>query len=147
MSTLLRNVEADLAAPVAEWPFEAVLAVLERGGITLWSRLATQIRADPWGPVARKVEEALEIAHPYGVEPLLRAIVSSSRAQREQAERQEVVARIRGAIAASGLTRAQFAERIGTSASRLSTYATGRVVPSAAMLIRIEELGRAAAQR
>ena len=44
------------------------------------------------------------------------------------------------AIERSGLTAAQFAEVAGTSASRLSTYATGRVTPSAAMLVRIERL-------
>jgi transcriptional regulator with XRE-family HTH domain len=40
-------------------------------------------------------------------------------------------------MAASGLSRAEFAARIGTSPSRLSTYATGKVVPSAAMLVRM----------
>jgi transcriptional regulator with XRE-family HTH domain len=33
---------------------------------------------------------------------------------------------------------AEFAKNIGTSASRLSTYASGQVVPSATMLVRIE---------
>jgi len=36
---------------------------------------------------------------------------------------------------------AAFATQVGTSASRLSTYATGRVTPSAAMLVRIEAFG------
>ena len=44
------------------------------------------------------------------------------------------------AITRSGLTAAQFADLVGTSASRLSTDATGRVTPSAAMLVRIERL-------
>ena len=41
-------------------------------------------------------------------------------------------------VARSGSTQARFAERIGTSASRLSTDASGKVTPSAAMLLRIE---------
>ena len=36
---------------------------------------------------------------------------------------------------------AEFAAGVGTSASRLSTYATGKVTPSAAMLLRIEAHG------
>lgn len=40
-------------------------------------------------------------------------------------------------IRESGLSRAEFASRIGTSSSRLSTYATGRVTPSAALLVRM----------
>jgi transcriptional regulator with XRE-family HTH domain len=45
---------------------------------------------------------------------------------------------VRHAIESSGLTAADFAASIGTSASRLSTYANGKVIPSAAMLLRIE---------
>ncbi|MFM9125265.1 MAG: helix-turn-helix domain-containing protein [Actinomycetota bacterium] len=45
---------------------------------------------------------------------------------------------MRAAIAASGMTAAAFADAIGTSPSRLSTYASGRVVPSAALRVRRE---------
>jgi transcriptional regulator with XRE-family HTH domain len=37
----------------------------------------------------------------------------------------------------SRLSRAEFASRIGTSPSRLSTYVTGKVTPSAALLVRM----------
>jgi transcriptional regulator with XRE-family HTH domain len=40
----------------------------------------------------------------------------------------------------SGLSRAAFASRIGTSASRLSTYSSGKVIPSATLLLRIRRL-------
>ncbi len=36
---------------------------------------------------------------------------------------------------------AEFASRIGTSTSRLSTYAAGKVTPSAALMLRIRRLG------
>jgi transcriptional regulator with XRE-family HTH domain len=58
-----------------------------------------------------------------------------------------VAAKVRAAIAKSGLTSAQFAELIGTSASRLSTYGTGAVVPSAQMLVRIESVAAANSAR
>lgn len=50
--------------------------------------------------------------------------------------------RVRDAVTASGMSAAAFAAEVGTSASRLSTYATGRVTPSAAMLLRIERIAR-----
>ncbi len=138
MSTPLRNVDADFDEPVEQWPFEAVLTAVDRGEVTLWSRLIAGIRADPWGPVTDCVRQALEIAEPYGVAPLMRAVISDAVRDAEQLERQQVAQRVREAVAASGLTQAQFARRMGTSASRLSSYANGHVVPGATMLLRIE---------
>ena len=56
MSVRLRNILANLDDPVSDWPFEAVLTVLERGGLKDWARLATEIEQHPWGEVARQVE-------------------------------------------------------------------------------------------
>lgn len=66
-----------------------------------------------------------------------------ARAARALDERDEVARRVRAAIHASGLDRATFAERIGTSTSRLSSYATGRVAPSPTLLVRMERLSAA----
>lgn len=57
------------------------------------------------------------------------------------ADRSEVAARVRAAVERSGLTDGQFASLVGTSASRLSTYLSAKVTPSAAMLVRIERAG------
>ena len=40
----------------------------------------------------------------------------------------------------SGLSRADFGSQIGTSASRLSTYASGKVTPPATLMLRIRQL-------
>jgi transcriptional regulator with XRE-family HTH domain len=61
-------------------------------------------------------------------------------ARAERQERQEVAAEIRRAIDQSGLSRTEFASRIGTSASRLSTYVAGKVAPSATLMVRIRRL-------
>jgi transcriptional regulator with XRE-family HTH domain len=53
-------------------------------------------------------------------------------------EVKEVTDRVKAAQQASGLTVGQFATVVGTSRSRMSTYLSGRVMPSAAMLVRIE---------
>jgi transcriptional regulator with XRE-family HTH domain len=47
---------------------------------------------------------------------------------------------VRNAVARSGLSKAQFAARIGTSPSRLSTYLNGKVTPSAALMVRVRRL-------
>ncbi len=48
-----------------------------------------------------------------------------ARQKAESGERVVVAERVRALIAASGLSQLEFASRIGTSRSRLSTYGTG----------------------
>lgn len=146
MTVKLRNVDVDPASAVSGWPFEAVLAALERGGLTEWRRLAAEVRDDPWGPVSRKIEQALDVAEPEGVTPLMREIISRARDSAVQSERRAVARQVTGAIERSGLGRAAFAAAIGTSPSRLSTYESGRVVPSAALLIRMNRVADRAAR-
>lgn len=56
MTTALkfRNITASPEDPVETWPFEGVLAAVERGTLPDWRRLARAIQADPWGPVLSK---------------------------------------------------------------------------------------------
>lgn len=141
MSIGFRNVEGTPELPIGQWPYEALVATIERGTLSDWLPIIAAIRAAPWGDVARQIEHYLGYAAPYGVGPLLRRTIHQARADCERAERQEVAARIRRAVTRSGLSRAEFARAIGTSRSRLSTYCSGSVVPSAALLVRIERLG------
>jgi len=73
-----------------------------------------------------------------GVGALFRLAVDRARDNADRSDREEVATRVRDAVKRSGLTKARFAEHVGTSASRLSTYLSGKVTPSAAMLLRIE---------
>jgi DNA-binding transcriptional regulator YiaG len=132
-----RNVAASPEDPVSEWPIEAIQAALERGGLEHWRRLAAEIRREPWGPVSRRVEEILTYTRPYGVADAMARVISRARELAEEAERKEVAAEIDSLVRASGLSRTEFASCIGTSSSRLSTYATGKVTPSAALLVRM----------
>jgi hypothetical protein len=144
VSTLaFRNVAVSPDDPVSEWPLEAVQAALERGGLADWRRLTAAIATDPWGSVARRVEEVLSYSRPYGVAPAFEKAISLVREAAEVAERETVAAEIGGLVRESGLSRAEFASLVGTSASRLSTYIGGKVTPSAALLVRM----RRAAQR
>jgi DNA-binding transcriptional regulator YiaG len=136
----LRNVNASPEDPVGKWPTEAVQTALERGGLSHWKRLANAIRIEPWGPVARRVEEVLTHSRPYGVAKAMERVISSSREEAEAGERKAVADEVNRLVRKSKLSRAEFASRIGTSASRLSTYATGKVMPSAALVVRMRRV-------
>jgi DNA-binding transcriptional regulator YiaG len=135
-----RNVDASPEDPVSEWPLEAIQTALERGGLSHWRQLADGVRTQPWGPVARKVEEVLTYSHPYGVALTMERAITRARETTEAAERETVAADVERLVRASGLSRTEFASRIGTSTSRLSTYATGKVTPSAALMHRMRRL-------
>jgi len=140
MSLRFRHLDVSPDAPVASWPTEGVLAAVERGLLGDWRRIMGAVRDDPWGPVARRLEDALTVSQPYGTAVLLRRALARCRAEAAAAERAEVARRVRGLLEASGLGRADFAEAIGTSASRLSTYLNGKVAPSSTLLVRMERV-------
>lgn len=138
MTVAFRNVEASPSDPVATWPYEGLVICIERGLVADWRPVIEELRRSPWGRTARRVEAYLGYAEPSATTRLFALILERARADAEADERAEVAARVRSAIDASGLTAAAFADAIGTSPSRLSTYASGRVVPSAALLLRME---------
>lgn len=137
MALAFRNVDVSPDDPVVEWPLEAIQAALERGGLSHWQRLASAIREQPWGAVARGVEEVLTYSRPYGVALAMERVIAGTRAAAEKEERESVAEEVKRLIEASGLSRAEFASRIGTSPSRLSTYTSGKVTPSAALIVRM----------
>jgi DNA-binding transcriptional regulator YiaG len=140
MSVAFRNVDVPPDADVDEWPYEALVTVIERGTIGDWARVTGEMRRDPWGPVTRQVEQYLSYAQPWGVGPLLQRAITAARHAAESAERAEVAAEVRALVEQSGLSATELASRIGTSRTRLSTYRTGRVTPSAALLVRMRRV-------
>lgn len=142
MTLAFRHVDVPPGTPVESWPYEAIVTAIERGTLTDWVTLVRAINADPWGPVARQIEDYLSYESPYGVGPLLTRAIERARRTADAAERAEVATEVAGLIAASGLTVAELASRIGTSRSRLSTYRSGTVTPSAAMMVRLRNAVR-----
>lgn len=138
MTVRFRNV--DVPQSVRDWPYEAITTTIERGTIGDWVVLTREIGRDPWGAVARQVEDYLEYADEQGVAALFRRRISAARAAAKRAERDQVAERVRDLVSASGLMQEQFAQAIGTSRTRLSTYRTGKVTPSAALLLRMERV-------
>src|SRR5271165_3638634 len=139
-ASMFRNIDASPDDPVETWPFEGILAAVERGTLPDWRRLATAIRADPWGPVAQQVLEAIRLSRPYGTAELLEGVVARARELAVDSERADVASEVRDLVGRSGLSKQDFAERIGTSRSRLSTYMSGKVVPSAALMVRMRRV-------
>lgn len=137
MALAFRNLDIRPDAPVETWPTEAVRTALERGDLDVWHRMASAIDLDPWGRTARRIEEVLRADRPYGIAEAMEAVIARARGRAERRERELVAGEIRSALERSGMTAAAFAERIGTSPSRLSTYLSGRVTPSATLLVRI----------
>jgi hypothetical protein len=144
MTVTFRNVDVEPGTEVSDLPYEALVTIIDRGLVPDWRPIFAEMRRSPWGRVARRVEHYLGYREPDSVSTLFRLALDRARADAETTERAEVAGRIRDAIVRSGLSAEAFARLIGTSASRLSTYANGRVVPSAAMLIRIERMGQSA---
>ncbi len=138
MPVAFRNVDASPTDDVRTWPYEALVAVIDRGLVQDWQPIFVELRRSPWGKVARRMEHYLSYREPDGVSTLFALAIERSRIDTDSADRAEVAARVREAVAGSGLTNGQFARLVGTSASRLSTYLSGQVTPSAAMLLRIE---------
>jgi hypothetical protein len=139
LTAAFRNVEVR-SGDVEAWPYEAIVTAIERGTIGDWARLGRAIGVSPWGQVARQVEEYLSYADEPGVASLLRRRISGARVEREHAEREEVAARVKEYVARSGLSREEFARLVGTSRPRLSTYCSGKVTPSAAMMLRMSRV-------
>lgn len=135
-----RNVNVAPGAPVQLWPYEALVATLERGTVGGWVPVTRAIRDDRFGVVAQQVQEYLGYAWPYGLAPLLERAIVRARAAQEQDERAAVAAEVTELVQRSGLSAAELARRLGTSRSRLSTYRHGRVTPSAAFLVRLRKL-------
>ena len=101
MTTALRfrNIDASPDDPVETWPFEGILAAVERGTLPDWRRLASAFRADPWGPVAHQVLEAVHLSRPYGTTELLEEVVTRARKLAADSERADVASEVQGLVA------------------------------------------------
>lgn len=123
---------------------EDLLEVFRSGDVVQWRRLVAASLAEPW---AGRTDAHLSLLDPEvrpGEFAGVRALADMARRMAEEDERRAVADHIRTTIAGTGLTQREFATLVGTSPSRLSTYVTGNVTPSAAMLLRINRMAKRA---
>lgn len=147
MALKFRNLDVTPEDPVSEWGFEGLLAAVDRGSLGDWRKVMGEVSRAPWGETAETLGQVLEVAEDSGVAEALRRAVQVARDQAAAQERAVVAARLRALVASSGLSDAAFARRLGTSASRLSTYLNGHVTPSAALMVRAEQVESSADSR
>lgn len=141
MSSLrFRNLDIDPSAPVAQWGVEGLLAAIDRGSLPDWRRIVSAINAEPWGPLASDLTAAIDLAEDRGVAATLGRGIDRAQQRAQNRAREEVSRRLAALVSESGFTAAEFAARLGTSPSRLSTYLSGKVMPSAALLVRAEAI-------
>jgi hypothetical protein len=126
--------------PVEFWPTSAIRAALDNDDLSVWQRIASAIKRDPFGRTARQVEEVLETAQPYGVSAALSEVLDKARAHLEATERAEVTHHVRLLLERSGLKPHEFASRIGVPLDEFTGWLDGIDCPSAPMMVRMRRL-------
>jgi hypothetical protein len=119
---------------------EQLRKILRQEGVNAWRGVLANISAHPWGPAASRLEA---LASEADLPDALRAIQACERVYRsrmEEDERVTISQEIRRLVRQSGRTQSEFARAVGTSASRLSTYVNGGVVPSSTMFLRMQRV-------
>lgn len=144
MNTRFRNVEFDRNAPIGTWPLEALSSLLERGDLSDYRLVVQAIQQSPWGAASRRVEQVLGWTQPYGVTQIMHRAIEKARSSHNAQEREWVTYQLRNALQQSGLNQAAFAQELGTSPTRFSTYLNGSVVPAATVIARAQSIAQRA---
>lgn len=115
--------------------------VLKEGSIVEWRRhFVHTVLDNPWSPAADDVAAYADGLGEHGT--AASRFLELYRRRFEDREREVVAREIKRMVRQSGISQRAFAQLIGTSPSRLSTYVNGGVTPSAAMLLRITRVAR-----
>jgi DNA-binding transcriptional regulator YiaG len=140
MTMQFRNLDFDQAAPLDEWPADAIETVIDRGSLSDWRELAAAIRSNPWGPAARTAETVTSWGEHYGIDTLMSNVIRHAREDVVSRGRAEYAEQIRAWRTQTGMTLRQFARAAGTSASRLSDYEHAKVAPTTDALARLRHV-------
>lgn len=140
MSVFFRNVDVDEDAPLDTWPPEAIEILFDRGNLSDWRRIAAAVAQDPWGPLARTVEEIAGLDTHYGVDRIMEGVLQRERERQTLAGRRRYADRLRNLRRSAGLSMRQLATAAGTSAARISDYENARVAPTTDVLARLEDV-------
>lgn len=144
MKTTLRfrNIDASPNDPVEKWGTEGILTALDRGTFHHWAQIVEAAK-DPNSAVAQELAEALEMCLRKSVVTWVNAQLEFKRATPES----RVAQQLRTLLIQSGLNQTEFADALGTSSSRMSTYLSAKVTPSASFMIRAQDLAEESVQK
>ncbi len=131
-----RNINVSAKSPVDEWGIEGLLTAIERGGVREWSRILRAADAAPDSEFRAELDEALALAEGGGTE-VIRLGISRMDASWEDRVQREA----RTAFRMADTTISDFAEQVGTSRSRMSTYLSGKTMPGAVLLLKMQDVG------
>ena len=140
MTVSYRNVDVDETAPLATWPAEAIEILVDRGNLSDWHRLAAALAEDPWGPLARTVEEIIALDCHYGVDRILERVLQRERQRCTLIGRRRYADHLRSLRRSAGLSMRELAAAAGTSAARISDYENARMSPTTDVLARLEDI-------
>lgn len=143
---LLRDIDHAGRSVDVESPEDFAL-LIKSGTIREWRATLALVAHAPWSPWAERLATLADEAGLPVVAGSLRACRRVYQLRLEDVERKTVAQEVRRRVALSGVSQRQFAAYVGTSPSRLSTYTTGKVMPSAAMLLRIQRASRVLYER
>jgi hypothetical protein len=143
---LVADLDPNHRAPLPESSDELKL-IVERRGADVWRRVLANLAANPWGQAERRLVDLARGADLVGPAMAIERCLTVCRERVAASERVAVANEVRRLVAVSGCTQRQFAQYVGTSAPRLSSYVTGSVTPSAAMMLRISRQSAALSKR
>jgi hypothetical protein len=146
IALLQEGIDLDLRLPVIRTRAELV-GLVGTGSILEWRHHLAMIAGSPWSPYPShliRLSRQAELPH---VAEVIDRFTEVCRERHKEREREQVAEEVRRAVSASGVTQQQFAHWVGTSPSRLSTYVSGTVTPSASMMLRMTRTSRLLQER
>ena len=108
-----------------------------------WRELLAPLAHTAWSDYADDLSARVADLADDWLSDLVAGCLGILRDQQADNERRMIAQRIRELVEGAGVTQGEFAEMVGTSRSRFSTYVNGRVTPSATMMLRITRTARA----
>jgi hypothetical protein len=134
-----RNITASPDDSVDRWGVEGLLIAIERGTAPDWSKvIKSTLASGPQSELRKDLDEALSLAEGGG-----KAAIELVLLREEESPEKRVQRRIRVAFLMADMTFTEFAAQVGTSRSRMSTYLSGKTMPLAHVLEKMEMIGRA----
>ncbi len=146
VALLLEGVDLDLSLPVIRTEAE-LLGVIDHGSVLEWRHHFAMIAASPWSPYPGHLGKLAQQAARPEVAAVVDRFTDVCRDHHKEREREQVAGEVRRLVAVSGATQRRFAHWVGTSPSRLSTYISGTVTPSASLMLRMERTSRLLQER
>jgi hypothetical protein len=127
-------------AAVERWPTAEIGVAMRTGDRVACRRILETISRDPYGRIARQVEQLLSSADAPASSAIFKDVLAGARHDLDRQERADVMRMVHGLLTRSALSTAEFATRIGVSGSELEAFLTGVTCPSATMVLRMRRL-------